>query len=166
MERTDVHRWTGIFAQAETRFEDRNRHRLVCKRGYYQDCCVLKLQKRAWTNDPLDQVQNQSGIFFSLWCNESSLRKNRVLYNIHALKLRTLEGYTIASRDFAADFRKRFRPMRADWPNVRVDYGPATLIQGWIPGESDTLLEDILSLMDRFATLSPLIDDLLHSRRK
>lgn len=54
--------------------------------------------------------------------------QDRVFYNIRALKLRELEGYAITSRDFARDFRDRFEAMRDQWPNVRVDFGPATLM--------------------------------------
>ena len=114
----------------------------------------------------MDQVQNQSGIFFSVCSNKESLRKNRILYNIHALKLRQLEGYAITSRDFAKDFRESFASVRGDWPNVGVDYGPMTLMQGWIGSESDVLGKDILVLMERFGRLGPLIDGLLDSRRR
>jgi hypothetical protein len=33
---------------------------------------VLKLQKVTWTNDRMDQLQNQTGIFFSIWTNEKA----------------------------------------------------------------------------------------------
>jgi hypothetical protein len=162
----DVQELNGVFAKIKALFDERNRYGLVCKQGCYKDCCVLKLQKAFWTNDPMDQVQNQSGIFFSVWSNKESLRKNRILYNIHALKLRQLEGYAITSRDFAKDFRESFASVRGDWPNVGVDYGPMTLMQGWIGSESDVLGKDILVLMERFGRLGPLIDGLLDSRRR
>ena len=37
---------------------------LVCKQGFYKGCAVLKLQKASWTNDPMHQVKNKTGIFF------------------------------------------------------------------------------------------------------
>ena len=92
--------------------------------------------------------------------------ENRTEYNIHALKLRQLEGYSITSRDFAHDFRKGFAPTRNTWPNVSVDYGPLTLMQGWIKVDANRLEEDLLALMERFQHLSPLIDRLLESRRR
>jgi hypothetical protein len=98
--------------------------------------------------------------------NEESARKNRANYNIHALKLRQLEGYSITSRDFANDFRKGFAATRNTWPNVSVNYGPLTLMQGWIEVDSNSLEESLLFLMDRFNHLSPLIDRLLESRRR
>ena len=166
MDSANLQELNRVFAKIKARFGDRNQYGLICKQGCYTGCCVLKLQKALWTNDPMDQVQNRSGIFFSVWSNEDSLRQRRVIYDIHALKLRQLEGYAITSRDFARDFRKSFESLRRDWPNVSVDYGPLTLMKGWIGSESNSLQEDVLIMMERFARLSPLIDGLLESRRR
>lgn len=156
----------AVFARVAAGFTKRSRDGLVCKQGSYKACSVLKLQKRSWTNDPMDRLENTSGVFFSIWTNETLIGKNRAHYNIHALKLRELEGYSITSRGFAMDFRKGFASMRSDWPNVSVDYGPLTLMEGWIEIDSVHFEEDILRLMERFQTLSPLIDRLLESRQK
>jgi hypothetical protein len=165
MSLADVQELNGLFAKIRSGYNQRNPYGLVCKQGSYGGCSVLKLQKATWTNDPMDQVQNESGIFFSVWSYNELLRKNRVNYNIHALKLRQLKRYTITSRDFANDFREGFASARSDWPNVRVDYGPQTLMQGWIGSQSDALSKDIIVLMQRFESLSPLINGLLASRR-
>jgi hypothetical protein len=114
----------------------------------------------------MDRVQNKSGVFFSIWMNEPLAMQNRANYNIHALKLRQLKGYSITSRDFAGAFRKGFTSTRDTWPNVSVDYGPLTLMQGWIKLDSKRPEKDILVLMERFQDLSPLIDRLLESRRR
>jgi hypothetical protein len=71
-----------------------------------------------------------------------------------------------ASRDFANDFRDSFASRRHTWPNVCVDYGPLTLMQGWIEVDPNSLEKDLLLLMERFERLSPLIDRLLESRRR
>jgi hypothetical protein len=139
---------------------------LVCKQGFYYHSYVLKLQKPSWTNDRMDQVRNKSGIFFSIWVDEKASTRTRVNYNIHALKLRQLVGYSITSRDFAQDFRNRFAPMFAAWPNVSVDYGPLTLMQGWMDFAADSFEKDVVALMERFRELSPVIDRLLEARRK
>jgi hypothetical protein len=162
----EMQRLSAVFADIKARFDERNHEGLVCKQGFYKACSVLKLQKASWTNDPMDRVQNKSGIFFSIWTNEASARKNRANYNVHALKLRQLEGYAITSREFANDFRKRFASMRNTWPNVSMDYGPMTLMQGWIEAESGSLEKEILVLMERFKHLSPLLDRLLRSRKE
>jgi hypothetical protein len=155
-----------VFAKIKGRFDERSLDGLICKQGFYKICFVLKLQKASWTNDPMDRVQNKSGIFFSVWMDEVSAAENRAHYNIHALKLRELEGYSITSRDFANDFRKGFAASRDAWPNVSVDYGPLTLMQGWIKVDSNRLEKDIVVLMERFKQVSQLIDRLLESRRK
>jgi hypothetical protein len=162
----DLERLDAVFAKIKARFDARNHDGLICKQGLDKACSVLKLQKASWTNDPMDRLQNSSGIFFSIWMNEVLAMENRTRYNIHALKLRRLEGYSITSRDFAEDFRKGFASTRGTWPNVSVNYGPLTLMQGWIEVDSNSFEEDILGLMERFRHLSPLIDRLLESRRR
>ncbi len=156
----------AVFARVAASFAKRRCDELVCKQGRYKACSVLKLQKPSWTNDSMDRLENTSGIFFSIWTNKASIRTNRAHYNVHALKLRELEGYSITSRSFAKDFRKGFASMCSDWPNVSVDYGPLTLMEGWIEIDALHFEEDILGLMERFQTLSPLIDRLLESRQR
>ena len=156
----------AIFARIKTRFDEQIRYGLICKQGSYQTCSVLKLQKPSWTNDPMDRLENTSGIFFSIWTSDPLRTKNRTNYNIHALKLRELKGYSIKSRDFAFDFRDAFESVRSAWPNVSVDYGPQTLMEGWVRADSVHFEEELLNLMDGFQSLSPLIDRLLESRRR
>ena len=138
---------------------------LLCKVGTMMDCAVLKVQKLSWTNDAADSLPNESGIFFSLWVGDESLKKNQILYNIHALKLRQLQGYTIQSRDFAAAFRAEFARFHDAWPNVRVDYGPLTLMQGWQEIRPDCFEEDISQLVHQFVRIHPIIDNLLEKRK-
>jgi hypothetical protein len=166
MQAGDVQQLCAVFAKIKGRFDQGTTKGLICKQGFYNDCCVVKLQKASWTNDPMERVQNKTGIFFSIWMDEKAASKNLAKYNIHALKLRELKGYSITSRDFATDFRKGFSSMRDTWPNVRVDYGPLTLMQGWIKVDLDTVEKNILILMERFKRVSPLIDHLLESRRR
>ena len=163
-----VDQFRTTFGKIKSRYEQRQfgRDGLICKHGFYNGCSVLKLQKAVWTNDRMDRAQNETGIFFSIWMNEKAARQSRANYNIHALKLRRLEGYSIASRDFANEFRNSFASMSADWPNVSVDYGPLTLMQGWIKVELSNFEKDMLLLMERFRHVAPLIDRLLASRRK
>jgi hypothetical protein len=162
----DLQELNDTFAKVKTRFDEQSRDGLVCRHGFYKNCCVLKLQKASWTNDSMEEIHNLSGIFFSVWSDGKSLSKGRVMYNIHALKLRQLNGYTITSRDFAEDFRRNFTSSRGEWPNAHMDYGPATLMQGWIKSEPAALYSNIRDLMQRFVELSPLIDHLLDSRRR
>jgi len=157
--------FVALFEKVKARFDQQPRHGLVCRSGYHKISSVLKLQKAAWTNDSMDGMQNTSGIFFSVWISAASIKQNRANYNIHALKLRHLNGYAITSRNFAADFRTAFAPVSETWPNVDVDYGPLTLMEGWIAINPDSLENDILALLNQFDKLSPVIDRLLESRR-
>ena len=168
MKATVLQQFELIFAEIKSRFDERPSvaDGLICKQGFYTNSLVLKLQKASWTNDRMDQIRNQSGIFFSIWITEKSAAENRANYNIHALKLRHLKGYSITSRDFAEDFRNRFALFRKTWPNVSVDYGPLTLMQGWIDIQPQSAERSILRLMESFKQLSPLIDQLLVSRRR
>jgi hypothetical protein len=157
-----------VFPKIKSRFDERQsgHNGLICKQGFYENCFVLKLQKPSWTSDRMDQIQNKTGIFFSIWIDEKSASQNRANYNIHALKLRELKGYSITSRNFANDFRDSFASVSNDWPNVSVEYGPLTLMQGWIEVDPNNFEKDALVLMERFEHVSPLIDRLLDSRRR
>jgi hypothetical protein len=128
----DVHQFGAVFAKIKARFDERDNDGLMCKQGFYKHCSVLKLQKSSWTNDPMGQLQNKTGIFLSIWIDEKAASKSRANYNIHALKLRQLEDYAITSRNFADDFRDGFARKREAWPNLSLDHGPLTLMQGWI----------------------------------
>ena len=139
---------------------------LICKHGFYRGCSVLKLQQADWTNDSMDVVPNKSGIFFSIWVDEKSLKGDRALYNIHALKLRMLKHYFITSIDFAKDFRQRFLELEKYWPNVSTKYGPLTLMQGWIDINPASFENDVLRLMRLFTPVSDIINELLEQRRR
>jgi hypothetical protein len=134
---------------------------VVCKVGDH----VLKLQKPAWTNDDMRNTPNRSGIFFSIWWDGGAEPVCRANYNIHALKLRQLRGFKITSRDFAEDFRRRFRRAAGHWPNVSTEFGPLTLMQGWIDVVATAFEADVIRLMNRFLEISPIIDELLEKRR-
>jgi hypothetical protein len=55
--------------------------------------------------------------------------------------------------------------MSAEWPNVRTEFGPQTLMQGWISIENLENHLPILDLMVRFQALAPIIDHLLDLRK-
>lgn len=120
---------------------------------------AFKIYKPEWSSDPANPLTSSGRIFFSIWVTDRSIRENKLLYNIHALKLRQFKTYRLTSRDFAARFRFRFKPHQPDWPNCSLDYGPLTLMEGWTPLNPDTLKADIVHLAKKFIKLSPLIDE-------
>lgn len=162
------HSHADAFVEAKRQFQRTTRTDtgLACSVGFHLGCDVLKLQKPAWTNDGAKALTNEPGIFFSVWVAPSDARRNRANYNVHALKLGQLDRYRIASRDFAEDFRRAFASEAGQWPNVSVDYGPQTLMQGWIVIDSTRFIGDVLGLMRRFETFSPVVDELLARRAK
>jgi hypothetical protein len=154
------------FQSIKTRYEAQKKRdpALICRTGFYGNCPVLKLQKAVWTNDDMKAVPNQTGIFFSIWLDEESVKRQQLKYNIHALKLRQLTAYRATSIDFAKEFRQQFASLQSDWPNIRVDFGPLTLMQGWIPMIEKNMDRDVLGLMNRFGKIVPIIDTMLQAR--
>lgn len=133
--------------------------------GCWHESAVLKLQKRHWTPDAPASASSEAGIFFSAWLDAKSLRQHRVRYNIHALKLRSFPGYSLQSREFAAAFRSAFASASREWPNVSTDYGPQTLMEGWIDLDPKKIEADVAALIRRFLPLADVIDRLLDQRK-
>jgi hypothetical protein len=138
------------------------KYQLRCDAGDWMDSAVLKLQKHAWTPGGTEQ-----GIFFSIWLGEKELKARRFHYNIHALKIATLPGHVVKPREFAAAFREKLNASaeRSAWPNLSTDYGPQTLMQGWMPLDEGTFRQDVEGLIERFAGMHQLIDALLLERK-
>ncbi|GAB2976876.1 hypothetical protein GCM10027049_09780 [Mucilaginibacter puniceus] len=126
---------------------------------------VLKIQKKAWLNQSPKAKPFVESVFFSVWVNDDTLQKNRLYYNIHALKLRELKSFRIQSRGFAEEFRKQFKDHANKWPNVSTNYGPLTLMEGWVSLD-DNLENNISNLANNFLDIAYIIDDLLNARKK
>ncbi len=134
--------------------------------GCWHEAAVIKLQKRRWANQSPVAAPSDVGIFFSVWVDAKGLKQQRAFYNLHALKLRSLDGYSIQSREFAAAFRSAAAESIRDWPHVSTDYGPQTLMQGWIELDSPRFEDDIADLARRVIPLAELVDKLLDQRTK
>lgn len=161
-----LERYLDIFGEIESRQRDRLAlHGLMTKSGHALDSAVLKVLKDHWTTSDHGALQNNNGIFFSLWVNESSIKQNIGRYNLHAIKLRELPGYRIAARDFAETFRARAKPFISQWPSLRTDFGPLTLFEGHFPLRSKGFSSDCEKLIDDFVAVAPIIDQMLAERR-
>jgi len=134
--------------------------------GWWYNSWVLKLQKKGWSSAALHEDPIHSGIFFSIWLTDQDLQKSMFNYNIHALKLRELEGYTIKSREFANDFRSAFAPNQSSWKDVSVSYGPLTLMQGYLRLDMKDFEKEVDNLVKKFIQLCPIIDQLIDMRKK
>lgn len=128
---------------------------------YGKDCVVLKLYKKSWANQFQDPLTSNSRIFFSVWISDSSIIEQKILYNIHALKLRQLKGYSIQSRKFADSFRDSFKAFEHKWKNVSVNFGPLTLMEGWLKIDLGNFQNEILELANNFLAIDHLVDDTL-----
>jgi len=124
--------------------------------GEYQNCVFLKVFKTAWANPSADILTSPSRIFFSIWVDPDN--DTQLFYNIHALKLRHLNGHKIQSRKFADVFRTAFKPFENEWPNVSTNFGPLTLMQGQVNRHPDTLNETVHELSLSFIKIAHLID--------
>lgn len=127
---------------------------------------ALKMYKSHWYGDSKLSVENSGRIFFSVWVNKKTLEEGRVYYNIHALKLRELKSYKITSKDFAQNFRNEFLKHQKDWPNVNVNYGPLTLMEGWIEMKNDIIQQDVYDLAQKFIKISSIIDNIMKKYEK
>ena len=130
--------------------------------GIYLDSVFIKLYKKSWASNPQEALTAESRIFFSVWLNDSTLEKHKIMYNIHALKLRKLKGYSIQSRKFAEVFRESFKDYEQKWQNVSVNHGPLTLMEGWIKLDLENFQEEVLKLVSNFLEIEYLIDHTLN----
>jgi hypothetical protein len=127
--------------------------------GKFLQCDVLKIYKESWTNPSKDPVTSPSRIFFSIWVDPANEQK--LFYNIHALKLRQLKGYKIESRKFAETFRKEFKGFSHNWENVSINFGPLTLMQGFVALKPENFQTEVLRLSNNFLEIEHLIDKTL-----
>jgi hypothetical protein len=136
---------------------DSGKSGLVCVTGVFEECPYVRLHRESWLCRPAE-------IFFSVWTDKDSERSGRLHYNIHAFKLREFKFHVITSRNFADSFRKAFKTLAKSWPNVRIDYGPLNLMEGWVEYRETSFESDVLGLMNQFSGIAPVIDRLLEER--
>jgi hypothetical protein len=140
--------------------------KLDYKVGIWLKSVVLKFQKKSWINTAQKTEPFKESVFFSIWVSDESIREGKLFYNIHALKLRQLAGYSIKSREFAEAFRSEFKPFQKKWPNVSVNHGPLTLMSGWVTLDEENFENIIIDLSYKFLEIAFIIDDLLKKRKK
>jgi hypothetical protein len=141
-------------------------HEMDYSVGVWLQSVCLKMQKKSWLNPVSTARPFEESIFFSIWINDEAIQESKLNYNIHAFHLRELTGYSIKSREFAAAFRAQFSPLASKWPNVSVDFGPLTLMEGRIGVDLNDFEQNIVTLAHQFLDISPIIDDLLLARKK
>lgn len=134
--------------------------------GIWLDSVVLRLQKKHWVNKPDEKPHADAAIFMGIWMDKEAVANQRLLYNIHALRLRQLKGYKLQSRAFAMSFREKFKQFEQGWPNVKTDLAPQTLMEGWIDSDNENIGKDILKLATNFLAIEHLIENTLLEFKK
>jgi hypothetical protein len=129
--------------------------------GIVLNSVFLKLYKKSWANEVQDPLTSEARIFFSVWVNDSTIKDKKLFYNIHALKLRKLKGYRIESGKFATTFRTQFRNFEHQWENVSVDFGPLTLMEGWLKVDLESFQNQVSGLANNFLEIEHLVDETL-----
>ncbi len=164
----DFKKYTDEFKKATGRLDKKLLHKkqIEVATGIVLNSAFLKLYKKSWTTLFQDSLTAESRIFFSIWINDSAIEEQKIFYNIHALKLRKLTGYSIESRKFADAFRASFKPFENKWQNVSVKFGPLTLMEGWISLNEKSFQDEILELANNFLEIEYLVDSTLAKFKK
>jgi hypothetical protein len=156
------------FAKAAKKFEKKipDGNDIEIQTGIWLNSVVMRLQKKHWANNPYEKPHSGSAVFMGIWLDENAIAENKLFYNIHALRLRQLNGYALQSRAFAISFREKFKKFDHKWKNVSVQYAPQTLMEGWIPLNKEKLEKDILELANNFLEIEHLVDETLLEFKK
>jgi hypothetical protein len=164
----DATYYLALFQKAADRLDKKVLHKkqVEVAVGNYYESIFLKLYKTSWANPSKDPLTVESRIFFSVWISDLGIKEKKIFYNIHALKLRKLNGYSIASREFAAAFRAKFHAFEHQWPNVSVAFGPLTLMEGWVEVDEASIQQEIVKLAGLFLEIDYLIDQVLDNFKK
>jgi hypothetical protein len=147
--------------KADRAAEFHSQHGLTIKTGEGLGAVILKLIKPSWTTDNPADLLNSNGLFFSVWVDAESEAAGIARFNLHAKKLRAIKGERFAAREFVRGFRVQAQDEVAAFPNWKYPKGPITLFEGHVPLHPETLMHETSGLMDKFAALTPVLDQLL-----
>ncbi len=142
-------------------------HGLLCKQmPFGKDCNPLYFGKPHWTNRFDKNRDSTIGIFAAIWVSPELMEHNQFAYNIHSKAIRKLTDYQLTSIEFAQDFRERVVTEVADWPNIRLDYGPTNLLEGRGDSDLDNFAENAGRVLQGFVDIHHHIDSLLEASLK
>lgn len=164
----DFDYYLAQFEKAAKRLEKKicDKKEIEIQTGIWLDSVVLRLQKKHWANKPNEKPHSGSAIFMGIWLNKEAIDNNKLWYNIHALRLRQLNGYKLQSRAFATSFREKFKIFEDKWENVSTGFAPQTLMQGWMLLNNEQLQDDVLKLATEFLAIEHLIEETLAEFKK
>ena len=140
----------------------REKYGLVCRQLPFDDASsVLYVAKPHWTNRFDHDREKTVGIFFAVWVSDELIEQRLFAYNMHALKLRELRGYKLTSRRFADSFRTAVQAEISEWPGVRTDFGPLTLLEGREHCDPQSFERKATERVSDFIRIHHVVDDLL-----
>ena len=138
-----------------------SKHNIVCRQMPFGKEAPLYLAKSHWTNRFDDERDSTVGIFFAIWVSPKLIEQGKFAYNIHSKQLSKLPGYKLKPRKFADEFRLAVEARVADWPGIRMDYGPSTLLQGHDSCDLDSFADKVADRVSQFVDIHKEIDGLL-----
>jgi len=138
-----------------------SKHKLICRQMQYKDSAALYLAKPHWTNRFDSERDSTVGIFFTIWVSPELVEQKQFAYNIHSKQIRKLPGFRLASRTFAESFRSAVESRVSNWPGIRLDYGPVTLLEGRETCGMDTFADEVAHRITDFVSIHEEIDKLL-----
>ena len=141
------------------------KHGIVCKQMPFGKEAPLYLAKPEWTNRFDPDRESTIGIFCAIWVAPKTLQEGKFSYNIHSKKIRELPGYKLTARKFADEFRELVKDHVADWPAIRLDYGPTNLLEGYDHCSLDDFAKRVNSRIEGFVSIHQEIDSLLDAAR-
>ena len=159
-----MERYSKILKQQESQHAPGvlKKYGIICKQlRFGNGPAPLYLAKSHWTNRFDPERESTIGIFCSIWVSPALLKQNQFAYNIHSKELRKLPGYQLVSQQFASNFRKLVRTDVANWPNVRLDFGPSTLLQGKDICELSSFAERVEERIHGLVDIHQHVDSLL-----
>lgn len=62
---------------------------------------------------------------------------------------------------FCIEFHRSIFETPENWPNTDIQYGPLTLMQGWIPITTEDIQKEVYRMIQNFLKGSPVIDTVL-----
>lgn len=138
------------------------KHGIICRQlAFGKAPAPLYLAKDNWTNRFDPERKTTVGVFCSIWVSPAMSEKKQFAYNIHSKAIYKLPGYKLVSQKFASDFRNLVASDVENWPNIRLDYGPMTLLQGKDTCELDSFAEKIAARIKGFVDIHHHVDSLL-----
>lgn len=138
-----------------------SKHKLICKQLQLGDGAPLYVAKPHWTNRFDLNRESTVGIFYAIWVSAKPTDQGKYFYNIHSKKLKKLPGYKLTPRKFADEFRGAVEARVSNWPGIRLDYGPSTLLQGHDVCDVDDFAKKIDQRLTDLVSIYEEIDDLL-----